>query len=104
MAVKTIFPMTRVHEPVRVDVDVQNGRVTDAWVGGMMFRGFEPMLTGRDPRDVSLFTQRICGICSSAHAMASTLAQQQAFGVNFTPNGLLMTNLILIADLIQNHL
>ena len=104
MALKTIFPMTRVHEPIRVDVEVQSGRVVDAWIGGMLFRGFEPMLTGRDPRDVSLFTQRICGICSSAHAMAAAMAQQQAFGVQFTPNGHLMASLIIIADLIQNHL
>lgn len=104
MALKTIFPMSRVHEPLRIDVQVENGRVTDAWVGGMLFRGMETMLTGRDPRDVSLFTQRICGICSSAHAMAATLAQRQAFGVSATPNGHLMSNLIVIADMIQNHL
>lgn len=104
MALKTIFPVTRLHEPLRVDVEVQNGRVVDAWVSGHLFRGMEIMLTGRDPRDVSLFTQRICGICSSAHAMAATLAQRQAFGVSATPNGTLLTNVILIADLLQNHL
>jgi hydrogenase large subunit len=104
MALKTIFPMTRVHEPLRIDVQVENGKVVDAWVGGLLFRGMESMLTGRDPRDVSLFTQRICGICSSAHAMAATMAQQQAFGIKATPNGQLISNLIVIADMVQNHL
>lgn len=104
MTVKTIFPTTRLHEPLRVDVDVQNGRVVDAWVSGLLFRGFEIMLQGRDPRDVALFTQRICGICSSAHAVAAVMAQQQAFGVAPTPNGQLLTNLIFAADMLQNHL
>jgi hydrogenase large subunit len=62
MAVKTIFPVTRVHEPLRVDVDIRDGKVADAWISGLLFRGFEAMLRGRDPRDAALFTQRICGI------------------------------------------
>lgn len=104
MARKTIFPVTRVHEPLRVDVEVEGGRVVDAWVGSHLFRGFEPIMAGRDPRDAALFLQRICGICSSAHAIAASMAQQQAFQVTPTPNGQLMTNLIFAADIIQNHL
>ncbi|KYZ74774.1 cytochrome B [Anaerosporomusa subterranea] len=104
MAVKTIFPVTRVHEPLRVDVDIRDGKVVDAWISGLLFRGFEAMLRGRDPRDAALFTQRICGICSSAHAVAASMAQQQAFGVKPTPAGQQLTNLIFAADLIQNHL
>lgn len=104
MAKKTIFPVTRLHEPLRADVDVEGGTVVDAWLSGTMFRGFEAMLTGRDPRDAVLYAQRICGICSSAHAIAGALAQQQAFNVMPTPNGQHLTNLIFAADLIQNHL
>lgn len=104
MTRKVIFPVTRIHEPMRVDVEVEGGRVVDAWVGGHLFRGLEAMMTGRDPRDAALFTQRICGICTSAHAVAATLAQQQAFGVEPTPNGQHMTNLIYVADIIHNHL
>lgn len=100
----TIFPVTRVHEPLRIDVEVAGGRVTDAWVSGHLFRGWEPMMTGRDPRDAALFSQRICGICSSAHAVAASMAQRQAFGVEPTPNGQHLTNLIFAADMIQNHL
>lgn len=104
MALQTIFPVTRIHEPLRVDVEVQNGKVVDAWLGAHLFRGLESMLIGRDPRDAALFTQRICGICSSAHAVAAGMAQQQAFGVVPTPTGQLLTNLIFAADIIQNHL
>jgi hydrogenase large subunit len=62
------------------------------------------MLEGRDPRDAVLFTQRICGICSSAHAVAANLALQQTYQVDATPNGQHLINLILAADMIQNHL
>lgn len=104
MAVKTIFPVTRIHAPLRVDIDIVGGKVKDARVTGTLFRGFENMMIGRDPRDAALFTQRICGICSGAHAVAAAMAQQQIFGVEPTPNGQLLTNLIFAADMIQNHL
>ncbi len=104
MAVQTIFPVTRIHEPLRADVEVQDGKVTDAWLGAHLFRGMESMMQNRDPRDAALFTQRICGICSSAHAVAASMAQQQAFGVQPTPTGQHLTNLIYAADIIQNNL
>lgn len=104
MTIKSIYPVTRIHEPMRVEVDVQGGKVVDAWIGARLYRGFESMLTGRDPRDAALFTQRICGICSSAHAIVASMAQQQAFKVAPTPNGQYLTNLIAGADFIQNHL
>ena len=75
MARVTICPITRVHEPMRVDVEIENNQVVDAWVSGWLFRGFENILRGRDPRDAALLTQRICGICSSAHAVAASMAQ-----------------------------
>ncbi len=104
MTLKTIFPMTRIHEPMKVDVDVQNGQVVDAWIGATLFRGFESMMVGRDPRDAALFTQRICGICSTAHAVADTLALQEAYQVEPPLNGRHLINLIFAADVIQNHL
>lgn len=104
MAVKTIFPFTRIHAPMRLDVDVQGGKVVDAHIAGTLFRGFENMMIGRDPRDCILFIQRICGICSCAHAVASAIALQQVYKVAMPPNGQHLTNLIFAADIIQNHL
>lgn len=104
MVRKNIFPLTRVHEPLRVDVEIENGRVADAWVSSHLFRGWEQMMVGRDVRDVPLFTQRICGICSSAHAVADSMALEQATGLAPTPNGQHLINLILAADTLQNHL
>jgi hydrogenase large subunit len=104
MTRKTIFPVSRVHEPLRVDVEIQNNQVVDATVSATLFRGFENMMIGRDPRDAALFTQRICGICSSAHAVAAALALQQAYNLHPTPNGQHLMNLIFAADMIQNHI
>ena len=104
MTKKTVFPVSRVHEPLRVDVEIQNGQVVEATVSATLFRGFETMMIGRDPRDAALFTQRICGICSSAHAVSATLALQQAFDLLPTPNGQHLMNMIFAADIIQNHI
>ncbi len=104
MARKTIFPMTRIHEPIRIDVEIAGGRVTDAWVSSHLYRGWEQMMLGRDVRDTILFTQRICGICSTAHAVADALALQQATGLAPTVNGQHLINIILAADTIQNHI
>lgn len=104
MALQTVFPVTRIHEPLRIDVEVENGKIVDAWLGAQLFRGFETMLKDRDPQDAALFSQRICGICSGAHAVAACMAQQQAFGVTPTPTGQHLINLIFAADMIQNHL
>ncbi|MBP2653950.1 MAG: Periplasmic [NiFeSe] hydrogenase large subunit [Firmicutes bacterium] len=104
MTRKVIFPVTRVHEPLRAEVEVEAGRVTDAWVSGLLFRGFEAIMHGRDPRDAVLLAQRICGICSGAHAVAGAMALEEAFGVQATPDGQLLTNLIFAADVLQNHL
>jgi len=101
---KTIFPVTRIHEPLQVDVEVQDGQVTDAWTGGHLFRGFEKMLRDRDPRDASLITQRICGICSTAHGVAAAYALRDAFKLLPTENGELLTNIIFASDMLQNHL
>jgi hypothetical protein len=57
-----IDPITRIEGHLRIEVQIDNGRVADAWSAGMMFRGIELLLPGRDPRDAWVFTQRICGV------------------------------------------
>jgi Ni,Fe-hydrogenase I large subunit len=57
-----IDPITRIEGHLRIEVQIENGRVADAWSSGMMFRGIELILPGRDPRDAWVFTQRICGV------------------------------------------
>ena len=57
-----IDPITRIEGHLRIEVQIENGVVTDAWSAGMMFRGIELLLPGRDPRDAWVFAQRICGV------------------------------------------
>ncbi len=57
-----IDPITRIEGHLRIEVQVENGRVTDAWSSSTMFRGLELVLSGRDPRDAWVFAQRICGV------------------------------------------
>jgi Ni,Fe-hydrogenase I large subunit len=57
-----IDPITRIEGHLRIEVQIEKGKVTDAWGAGMMFRGIELILPGRDPRDAWVFTQRICGV------------------------------------------
>jgi hypothetical protein len=57
-----IDPITRIEGHLRLEVQIDNGRVTDAWSAGMMFRGIELLMPGRDPRDAWVFAQRICGV------------------------------------------
>ena len=103
----TIDPVTRIegHLEIEVVVDSVGGRqeVVEAKSAGTMFRGFEIILGGRDPRDAAQYTQRICGVCPVSHAMASCLNLDSAFGVTPPDNGRVLRNLVLGANFIQSH-
>jgi hydrogenase large subunit len=87
-----------------VEVTIENRRVVDARCSGIFFRGFEAILRGRDPRDAGYLTERICGICSSAHGIAAAFALEDAAGVRSPRNGNVLRNLILGADFLQSHI
>lgn len=99
-----IDPVTRIEGHLKIEVEVKDGKVVDAKCSGGMFRGFENILTGRDPRDASQIVQRICGVCPTAHATAASLALDDAFGVKLTDNGRVARNLILGANFLQSHI
>lgn len=99
-----LSPLTRTNNSCAVEVDVENKQVVDARCSGIFFRGFELILKGRDPRDAGYLTQRICGICSSAHSLAASLALEDAAGIRPPRNGSILRNLIFGADFLQNHI
>ena len=76
-----VAPLTRIEGHLDIEVEVEGGVVTDAKSSGTMFRGFEIILKGRDPRDAPHYTQRICGVCPISHGMASCMNLESAFGV-----------------------
>ena len=98
-----IDPITRIEGHLRLEVDVQGGRVADAWSSGTMFRGVELVLRNRDPRDAWLFAQRICGVCTTVHALCSVRAVENALGITIPDNPRLVRNLIEGAQFIQDH-
>jgi len=99
-----IDPVSRIEGHLEIEVSVEGGQVIDAKSSGTMFRGFETILLGRDPRDASILTQRICGVCPVSHAMAATLNLESAFGVLPPNNGRILRNLVLGANFIMSHI
>lgn len=100
----TLDPVTRLEGHLRVEVAIENGRVVEARAAGTLFRGFESILTGRDPWDAPQITQRICGVCPIPHAQAAVLALEQAASQVITNNARIMRNLVLGANFVQSHL
>jgi hydrogenase large subunit len=98
-----IDPVTRIEGHLRLEVEVQDGVVTDAWSSGTMFRGIELILQRRDPRDAWVFAQRICGVCTTVHALSSVRAVENALGITIPDNARLIRDLIAGAQSVHDH-
>jgi hydrogenase large subunit len=99
-----VGPFNRVEGDLEVTLDVEAGRVARAQVNAPLYRGFERMLEGRDPRDALVITPRICGICSISQSSAAAAALAQAMGLTPTPQGAAMAALIHAAENVADHL
>ncbi len=104
MARITIDPITRIEGHLRIDVDVDGGRVKKAWSSGQMWRGVELILLGRDPRDAWTITQRICGVCTTVHAITSVRAVENALQLEVPLNAQYIRNLIMLAHTVHDHI
>ena len=100
----TVDPVTRIEGHLKIEVEVENGFVKDAWSSGTMARGFEALLTGRDPRDASYVTSRFCGVCFSVHQMASAFCLDAAFGAQVPEGGRILRNLLMGAEYLYDHI
>jgi Ni,Fe-hydrogenase I large subunit len=103
MARIVVDPVTRIEGHLRIEAQVEGGLVTDAWSSGTMFRGIEVILRGRDPREAWIWTQRICGVCTTVHALASVRAVEDALGIEVPPNAELIRNIIGATQYVQDH-
>src|SRR6516162_10746984 len=99
----TIDPITRIEGHLRIDVEVDNNSVSNAWASCTMWRGIEKILRGRDPRDAWMFTQRFCGVCTTLHAMASVRSVEDALKLEVPLNAQYIRNLIVIAHALHDH-
>ncbi len=75
-----VDPVTRIEGHLRIEAVVENGVITDAFSAGTMVRGLEKILIGRDPRDAWAITERVCGVCTTVHALTSVRAVERRAG------------------------
>jgi hydrogenase large subunit len=99
-----INPLTRISGFMEIDVMIDQNQVVEVKTKGNLFRGFEQMLVGRSPFDAVYFTQRICGICSAAHSMASSLALEDALNIEPMEQGKYLRDIIHCCEFLQNHI
>jgi Ni,Fe-hydrogenase I large subunit len=98
-----VDPITRIEGHLRIEVQAENGRIADAWASSTQFRGIEIIMQGRDPRDAWAFTQRICGVCTVVHAVASCRAVEDALDIRIPPNANAIRNLIHGMQFVHDH-
>ncbi|MGD0646859.1 MAG: nickel-dependent hydrogenase large subunit [Acidobacteriaceae bacterium] len=103
MARIVVDPITRIEGHLRIEAVVENGVITDAFSAGTMVRGLEKILIGRDPRDAWAFCERVCGVCTTVHALASVRAVEDAVGISVPPTAELIRNIMLTTQYIQDH-
>ncbi|MTI71471.1 MAG: Ni/Fe hydrogenase [Firmicutes bacterium] len=99
-----INPITRISGFLEIEVEVEKNIIVNSSCSGMLFRGFEDMLKDRSPLDAIYFTERICGICSTAHAYASALALEDTLKVTPSFNDRLLREFIHGCEYLQNHI
>ncbi|MDF2556634.1 MAG: nickel-dependent hydrogenase large subunit [Bacillales bacterium] len=99
-----VDPITRIEGHLRVEVDIdEKGIIKEAYSSGTAVRGLELIVKDRDPRDVWAFIQRICGVCTSTHALASVRSVEAALDIKIPLAGHLVRNVMLEAQYMHDH-
>ncbi|MDF1547422.1 MAG: nickel-dependent hydrogenase large subunit [Bacteroidales bacterium] len=98
-----VDPITRIEGHLRVEAEIKDGKIVDAYSSGTMVRGLELILKGRDPRDAWAFTERVCGVCTTVHALASVRSVENALNIKIPANAELIRNLMFTAQYMQDH-
>lgn len=104
MARTVIDPITRIEGHLRVELEVNDGMVTDAWVSGGCFRGMEMVVRDRTPQDAAIIVQRICGVCPVSHAHSASIAGEKALGITIPNNARIIRNLIEGAQFLHSNI
>jgi hydrogenase large subunit len=98
-----VDPVTRIEGHLRIEADIEGGKIKDAFSSGTMVRLLEEILKGRDPRDAWAFVGRVCGVCTSVHSLTSVRSVENALGINIPPNAELVRNLMFCAQNLHDH-
>ncbi len=89
-----VDPITRIEGHLRIEAEIKDGKIVDAYSSSTMVRGIEEIVKGRDPRDVWAFVQRTCGVCTTVHALTSVRAVEDAIGIVVPPNAEMVRNIM----------
>jgi len=105
MATRVVVdPVTRIEGHLRVEAMLdERGTIKDAMSSGTMWRGLEVILKGRDPRDAWAFCERICGVCTTVHALASVRTVENALSIKIPPNAEIIRNIMFLTQMVQDH-
>jgi hydrogenase large subunit len=98
-----IDPITRIEGHLRIELETDGGRITNAWASATQYRGIETILQGHDPRDAWALAQRICGVCTGVHAIASIRAVEDALEYPIPKSAELIRNLVMGMGIVQDH-
>lgn len=98
-----VDPITRIEGHLRIEAEIKDGKIVDAYSSGTMVRGIELILKGRDPRDAWAFVERVCGVCTTVHALTSVRSVENALKIALPPNVDLIRNLMFCAQYMQDH-
>ena len=99
-----IDPVDRIEGHLRIEMEVTNGVVSDAWVSGGLFRGLELIVEGREPIDASMLAQRVCGVCPVSHCHTSVYAAEGAYGIQHPEGARLVRNLVEGSQFLHSHI
>ncbi|MCL1851943.1 MAG: nickel-dependent hydrogenase large subunit [Peptococcaceae bacterium] len=98
-----VDPVTRIEGHLRMEAVLDGTRITDAVSSGTIFRGLEIILKGRDPRDAWAYAQRICGVCTHTHALASIRSVEDALKIKIPKNANIIRNIMAAAQDVHDH-
>ncbi|MDH3989290.1 MAG: nickel-dependent hydrogenase large subunit, partial [Gammaproteobacteria bacterium] len=98
-----VDPITRIEGHLRIEAQMDGNKIAEAYSSGTMVRGIEIILRDRDPRDAWAFAQRICGVCTLVHGIASVRAVEDALNYEIPKNAQLIRNLMIGAQYVHDH-
>ena len=98
-----VDPITRIEGHLRIEAQMNGSTIEQAYSAGTMVRGIEIILRGRDPRDAWAYAQRICGVCTLVHGMASIRSVEDALNYSIPHNAQLIRNLMIAAQYVHDH-
>jgi len=98
-----VDPITRIEGHLRIEAQMDGDSIGQAYSAGTMVRGIELILKGRDPRDAWAYAQRICGVCTLVHGIASIRAVENALDYKIPPNAQIIRNLMIAAQYVHDH-